>query len=193
MNAEQEKALYQIAEDQGGYFSIAQASSIGIRRNQIYRATGQGTIEKAYHGVYRLGLFPANRFEEIYAAMVSLGGNAVVGYETAFYIYDLSDIIPNEIHFILPRSSSRRRKHIRMHTAALPPEDITSFEGFQITTVSRTIIDILSTNGDFDQIRLAISQALDRGLTTHEKLIHQAKQRSEKITKLIIKLIDQKD
>ena len=193
MNAEQEKALYQIAEDRGGYFSIAQASSIGIRRNQIYRAIRQGTIEKAYHGVYRLVLFPASRFEEIYAAMVSLGENAVVGYETALYIYDLSDVIPNEIHFILPRSSSRRRNHIRMHTAALPPEDITSFEGFQITTVSRTIIDILSTHGDFDQIRLAVSQALDRGLTTHEKLIQQAKQRSEKTTKLILELIDQKD
>ena len=143
MNAEQEKTLYQIAEDQGGYFSIAQASSVGIRRNQIYRATNQGTIEKSYRGVYRLALFPASRFEEVYAAMVSLGDSAVVGYETALYIYELSDVIPNEIHFILPRSSSRRRKHIKMHTAALPPEDITSFEGFPITTVSRTIIDVL--------------------------------------------------
>jgi len=116
----------------------------------------------------------------------------VVGYETAIHIYELSDLIPNEIHFILPRSSSRRRKHIKMHTGTLPPEDVTSFEGFQITTVSRTIIDVLSTNMDFDQIVLAIQQALDRGLTNREKLIIQAKQRSGKITKLITELINQK-
>ena len=190
MNAENEKALYKIAEDQGGYFSIAQANSIGIRRNQIYRAVNQGTIERVYHGVYRLVLYPANQFEEIYAAVISIGDNAVVGYETAMYVYGLSDIIPANIHLIMPRSSSRRRKHVKMHTTKLDDEDITLYDGFRITTVARTIVDVFSAHADQDQVHLAITQAISQGMTTPEKLIYQAQKRSKNIRKEIKSLIN---
>lgn len=189
MNAEKEKALYKIAEDQGGYFSLSQAKAIGIRRNQIYRAVKQSTIERVYRGVYRLVLFPGNQFEEIYAAVVSVGDQAVVGYETALYVYDLSDIIPDDIHLIMPRSSSRRRKHIKMHTNKLDDQDITIYEGFRITTVARTIVDVLATHTDTDQVRMAISQAIAKGMTTREKLIVQAQKRSKNILCQIESLI----
>jgi predicted transcriptional regulator of viral defense system len=189
VNAEKEKALYKIAEDQGGYFSLSQAKAIGIRRNQIYRAVKQSTIERVYRGVYRLVLFPGNQFEEIYAAVVSVGDQAVVGYETALYVYDLSDIIPDDIHLIMPRSSSRRRKHIKMHTNKLDDQDITIYEGFRITTVARTIVDVLATHTDTDQVRMAISQAIAKGMTTREKLIVQAQKRSKNILCQIESLI----
>jgi len=190
MNAEKEKSLYKIAEDQGGYFSIAQANSIGIQRNQIYRAVDQGTIERVYHGVYRLVLFPANQFEEIYAAVVSMGNKAVVGYETALYVYGLSDIIPADIHLIMPRSSSRRRKHVKMHTTKLDDEDITSYDGLRITTVARTIVDVFFAHAEKDQVHLAIKQAISQGMTTREKLIYQAQKRSKNIHKEIKSLIN---
>jgi len=189
VNAEKEKALYKIAEDQGGYFSLSQVKAIGIRRNQIYRAVKQSTIERVYRGVYRLVLFPGNQFEEIYAAVVSVGDQAVVGYETALYVYDLSDIIPDDIHLIIPRSSSRRRKHIKMHTNKLDDQDITIYEGFRITTVARTIVDVLATHADTDQVRMAISQAIVKGMTTREKLIVQAQKRSKNILCQIESLI----
>ena len=181
MDAVKERALYHIAEDQGGYFSIAQANAVGIRRNQIYRAVKQSTIERVHHGIYRLTLFPASQFEEIYAAVVSMGDKAVVGYETALYIYGLSDIIPTDIHLIMPRSSSRRRKHVKMHTTKLSDEDITYYEGFRITTVARTIVDVLSKHADSDQVQMAISQAIAQGQTTRAKLIDQAQKRSKNI------------
>lgn len=179
MEAEQERALYRIAEDQGGYFSLSQVYDVGIRRSQIYRAVKQGTIERVLPGVYRLIMFPANQFEEIYAAFVSMGEQAVVGYETALYLYGLSDIIPSDIHLIMPRSSSRRRKHVKMHTNKLDQQEITYFEGFRITTVARTIIDVLASHADLDQVRMAITQAISQGLTTREKLVAQARKRSK--------------
>jgi predicted transcriptional regulator of viral defense system len=179
MEAEQERALYNIAKDQGGYFSLSQANTAGIRRNQIYRAERQGTIERAYPGVYRLALFPVGQFEEVFAALVSMGENAVVGFETALYIYGLSDIIPSNIHLIMPRSSSRRRSHVKMHTTKLDEQEITNFEGFQITTVERTIVDVLASHADLDQVQMAITQAISQGLTTQEKMVSQARKRSK--------------
>ena len=178
MEAKQEKALFDIAKDQGGYFSLSQANAADIRRNQVYRAVKQRIIEGSYPGVYRLSLFPASKFDEVFAALVSMGEKAVVGFETALYIYGLSDIIPFDIHLIMPRSSSRRRNHVKMHTCKLDEQDITSFEGFRITTVERTIIDVLASHADIDQIRMAIEQAIAQGLTTREKLIFRARKKS---------------
>ncbi|MEA3326270.1 MAG: type IV toxin-antitoxin system AbiEi family antitoxin domain-containing protein [Chloroflexota bacterium] len=165
MEAQQERALFNIVKDKGGYFSLSQASTAGIRRNQIYRAVKQGTIERVYPGVYRLSLFPVGKYEEVFAALVSMGENAVVGFETALYVYGLSDIIPSNIHLIVPRSSSRRRSHVKMHTNKLDEQEITSFEGFRITTVERTLVDVLASHADMEQVRMAIAQAIAQGLT----------------------------
>lgn len=182
--------LYSIAESQAGYFSITQAESVGIARQQIYQGVTTGKYWKADHGVYRFIEFPADRFEDLHRALLQAGEKAVVGFISALYVYDLSDLIPYQIHLILPRTSSRRRPEgIRMHTNKLQPEDITVWEGLRITTVARTICDCAFSNVEEHHIRMAIRQALQRGLTTKEKLLVQSKQRSKRIQTLIRKSI----
>jgi hypothetical protein len=69
-----------------------------------------------------------------------------------------------------------------MHTNQLDDQDITSFEGFRITTVARTLVDVLATHVSLDQVELAITQAISRGLTTPDELLIQAKKRSQRIS-----------
>jgi predicted transcriptional regulator of viral defense system len=191
MKQEKEYQLYQIAEDQAGYFSLAQAREIGLRRNQIYRELKRGKFEKAGWGIYRFVQFPASRFEETHVAVLSAGHNSVVGFQTALYVYDLSDIIPDEIHLILPSTSSRRRPGIRVHTIQLAPEDVTHFEGLPITTVDKTIIDCAFAYVDDGQIEMAIFQSLQRGMTTKQKLIEQAKNRPARVLELVSRFVDE--
>jgi predicted transcriptional regulator of viral defense system len=185
MKQEKEFQLYQIAEDQAGYFSLPQAQELGLQRSQIYREVKRGKILKSRTGVYRFRQFPASRFEEIHSAVLSAGQDAVVGFETALYVYDLSDNIPDEIHLILPPTSSRRRPGIRVHTTKLTPTDVTHFEGLPITTVPRTIVDCAFAHMDDAQIKLAVSQSLQRGITTKQKLITQSETRSVRVQELI--------
>lgn len=173
MKYDKEIKLYRIAEEQAGYFTLSQAKELDLRRSQIYRELKRNKFEKAAWGVYRFAQFPASRFEEIHAAVLSAGEEAVVGFQTALYIYELSDIIPDEIHLILPPTSSRRRPGIRVHTVKLEPDEVTFWEGFKITTVARTISDVARTYHDKTQIELAIHQALTRGLTTKKELMAQ--------------------
>jgi hypothetical protein len=77
-----------------------------------------------------------------------------------------------------------------MHTTKLDDEDITLYDGFRITTVARTIVDVLSAHADKDQMHLAITQAISQGMTTREKLIYQAQKRSKNILKEIESLIN---
>jgi predicted transcriptional regulator of viral defense system len=191
MKRETEFQLYQIAEDQAGYFTLAQARKIGLRKTQIYRELKRGKFEKANRGVYRFVQFPASQFEEIHIAVLSAGKNAVVGFQSALYVYDLSDMIPNEVHLILPFTSSRRRPDIRVHTIQLTPKDITEFEGLPITTVDKTIIDCAFAYVHDEQIRMAVSQSLRRGMTTKQKLIDQAKNRSARVQDLISRAVEE--
>jgi predicted transcriptional regulator of viral defense system len=185
MKLEKELELYQIAEDQAGYFSLQQARQLGLQRNQVYREIERGKFIKAGYGVYRFVQFPASNFEEIHRAVLSAGKNAVVGFQSALYVYELSDIIPDEIHLILPPTASRRRVGIRVHTTQLEPDDITSFEGLPITTVAKTIIDCAFANVGDEEVRLAILQSLRRGMTTREKLIQESKKRSARVQELV--------
>lgn len=185
MEQKKEFQLYQIAEDQAGYFSLSQAINTGLRRSQIYREIKRGKFEKSGWGVYRFVQFPASRFEGIHVAVLSAGQSAVVGFQTALYVYDLSDIIPDEIHLILSPTSSRRRPGIRVHTTRLNPGDVTHFEGLPITTVARTITDVALAHVSDNQVRIAIIQALRRGITTKQMLLKQAGRRSSMVQGLI--------
>ncbi|MDJ0753006.1 MAG: hypothetical protein QNJ45_05780 [Ardenticatenaceae bacterium] len=185
MKYEKEIQLYRIAEEQAGYFSLSQARGLNLQRGQIYRELKRDKFEKAAWGVYRFAQFPASRFEEVHVAVLSAGEDAIVGFQTALYIYDLSDIIPDEIHLILPRTSSRRRPGIRVHNVKLEPDDITLWEGFKMTTVARTIVDVARIYYDETQIELAIQQALVRGLTTKEKLEAQVARSINRVQLLI--------
>ena len=190
MNPSKEFSLYEIAEDQAGYFSLAQARELGLQRNQIYRELERGKFERAAWGVYRFVQFPASRFEAIHVAVLHAGEEAVVGFDTALYIYDLSDLIPDEIHLILPRTSSRRRTGIRMHTTSLEAEDITLWEGLPITTVARTIADVAGAHQAEDHIDLAIHQALRRGMTTRDKIQSQVARLSFQMRQRLIAIVE---
>lgn len=185
MKREKEFQLFQIAEDQAGYFSLSQARGIGLRRSQIYRERKRGKFVRADWGIYRFLQFPASRFEGIHVAVLNAGQRAVVGFKTALYVYELSDIIPDEIHLILPTTSSRRRPGIRVHTVRLEKDDITHFEGLPITTVARTIVDAAFAHISDEQIRMAIIQSLRRGMTTKLKLLQQADKRPVRVQDVI--------
>jgi predicted transcriptional regulator of viral defense system len=189
MNLNQQ--LFFIAEEQAGYFSLAQAKEVGIQRQQIYQGVKAGRFWRAAAGVYRFVQFPASRHEDLHIALLKAGKHAVVGFQSALYVYELSDLIPDEIHLILPRSSSRRRPGIRMHTTQIAKEDITKVDGLRITSVARTISDCAYAFVDEQQIRLAISQALQRGLTTRQQLIDQAMRRPNRVQALILSIIEE--
>lgn len=191
MNKNTEFQLYQIAEEQAGYFTLPQAREIGLQRNQIYRELKREKFQKAGWGVYRFRQFPSTKFEEVHKVVLNAGKKAVVGFQTALYIYELSDIIPDEIHLILPPNASRRREGIRVHTTQIEKKDIAYFEGFAITTVARTIVDCAFSHIEDEQIRLAIFQSLRRGITNQDALIEESKRRSKRVQELIKRIIEE--
>jgi len=177
--------LYEIAEEQAGYFTTSQSGALGFSRPLLTYHARVGKFTRFAHGVYRLTHFPSSPFEDLFIAWLRTGPDSVISHESALSIYGLSDIIPGEIHITVPRTASRRRKGIRLHTNRLNPEDITWREGLKVTTVTRTIADVATTGLAKEFVDQAIQEAMQRGLTDRDALLKMASLRGGRASRLI--------
>jgi predicted transcriptional regulator of viral defense system len=181
--------LYEIAESQAGYFRAAQARQAGFSWERLSDNVKTGRFQRVSRGVYRLTHFPSSPFEDLFVAWLRTGSNSVISHESALSVYELSDVLPGEVHVIIPRTASRRRPGIRLHTNRLEPDEITMREGLPITTVARTIADVARSGMAEEHIRQAIQGALQRGLTTGEDLLLQAARHGGRAAQLILQTL----
>jgi predicted transcriptional regulator of viral defense system len=137
------------------------------------------------HGIYRLTQFPSSSFEDLFVAWLRCGPKAVISHESALAVYDLSDVLPGGVHVTVPRTASRRRKGIRLHTNRLWPANVVKREGFSVTSVPRTIADVAKSGLSEDHVARAIQEALQRGLTTPQALLAEARRRGGRAARLI--------
>jgi predicted transcriptional regulator of viral defense system len=178
-------SLYEIAENQAGYFTASQAREVGFSWERLSSNAKKGLFLRVARGVYRLARFPGSTYEDLFVAWLRTGRNAVISHESALSVYELTDVLPNEIHVIVPRTSSRRRKGIRQHTNQLAPDEITHREGLPVTTVTRTIADVSISGLAEEQIQKAVREVLQRGLTSRDELLCQADRRGGRAKRII--------
>lgn len=183
--------LYQVAEQQAGYFTAGQAESTGIDRSTLrHHARPGGRFERVRRGLYRLRHFPSSPHEHVVAAWLPLKATgAVVSHESALELYGLSDVIPSAVHVSVPRTKRgvRPRSGVRIHTieGQLGTDDLRTIDGVPVTSPERTLVDALEDGSPPEQIELAVRQAVDRGLTTPRRLREMVKGRSARTRRII--------
>jgi predicted transcriptional regulator of viral defense system len=183
-------SLYDIAENQAGYFTSAQARNVGYSWERLSNLTKANRFARIESGVYRLNNFPNYPNEDLFIAILKSGPEATLSHETALAVYELSDMMPGVIHINIPKNRSRRRKHIKYHNLKINKSDITRYQGLPITTVERAILDVLKSGVDIPQIERAIAEALERGLTTRERLSAQSKNKSHAVQKKLDQILE---
>jgi predicted transcriptional regulator of viral defense system len=183
------QALYAIAEAHAGYFTSPEAASSGIGSQLLSHHVRSGTFQRAARGIYRLARFPASRFEDLVVAWLRAGPRSAISHASALAVYGLADIVPGQIHVTMPRSGSRRRKGLKLHTGKLPESSVIWREGMCVTTVARTICDLAYAGFPEDQLLQAVHQAIAGGLTDRESLAAEAQRRGRRVARLIDRLL----
>jgi predicted transcriptional regulator of viral defense system len=178
-------ALYQLAKPQAGYFTARQAAKAGFSWERLTDYSKNRRFQRVAHGIYRLARFPSSRFEDLFVGWLKCGRKSAISLESALALYDLSDVLPGEVHVTVPRTASRRRKGIRLHTNRLRPADVIKREGLPVTSVPRTIADVARAGLSEDHVAHAIKEALQRGLTTRQALLAEARRRAGRAARLI--------
>jgi len=181
--------LYRIAESQGGYFATWQAHQAGFSDERLSYYAKNGLFSRIRRGIYRLTRFPMSPFEDLIVACLRTGPDSAISHESALTLYDLTDIIPSKVHVTVPRTASRRRNGIRLHTSRITPTEITTRDGLPVTTVTRTIADVARSGLPEEHIRQAIEEALDRGLSNARALREAAERYGGRARRLILKTL----
>ncbi len=189
--------LFQIASQQGGYFTATQARQAGFTRYLIRHHVRHGRFERIRRGLYRLHQYVPSPDDHIIEAFLSAGPRAVVSHESALSLHRLSDVVPATVHLTVPRTHRyvKRRvpEGVTIHTTARSVRrgDFVPRGPLRVTAPARSVIDAAEAGTAPEQIALAVRQALDRGLTTPKQLLILAAERSRRVADLVRHVIEE--
>jgi hypothetical protein len=174
--------LFDLAEQQQGYFTTKQAKAAGFAENTHPYHVQAGNWIREHRGIYRLSLFPATDRPDL--ALWSLWSKnrkeeveGVYSHQTAISLHELSDLNPARLHMTVPinfRRNSEIPGVLVLHHGDLTEGDVQSGPGYRYTKPLRTILDLIDANTvERNFIRQAIRQAFQRGLI-HRQQIQRA-------------------
>ena len=163
--------LVALAEENDGLVTAEQAREAGFTDSVLARLAQRQRIERTARGVYRIPYFPPGRFSQYREAVLWARANrgphdVALSRATALVVYGISDANPSAIHITVPKSARLRRqkpKGVVVHREDLTPEDVVVQEGIPVTTIGRTVTDLLRSGGRIDLVRQAISDARREG------------------------------
>ncbi len=171
--------LFDLAQQQQGFFTTKQAKAAGFAENTHPYHVQAGNWIREHRGIYRLAQFPLsdrpdlilwslwsrNRREEI---------EGVFSHQTALSLHELSDLNPAKLHMTVPthfRRNSDIPGIVVLHHANLPTSEVLVGPGYKYTRPLRTILDLVEAGAvERTFIRQALRQAVDRGLIIRREL-----------------------
>jgi hypothetical protein len=146
------------AGSRDGVASRQELLALGLGSGAIESHLANGQLHVIHQGVYAVGHKALSRKGYLRAALLACGEAAVLSHRTAG---DLSAISPTSSPLIEITGPTRRRggKGIRYCQSTLHPDDITELDGFPITSIPRTLLDLA---GVVDRPRL--ERAVERAV-----------------------------
>ena len=166
--------LAALAEDNDGLVTAEQARAEGFTDSVLARLVQRKRIERIARGVYRIPYFSPGQFSQYREAVLWAKANrgpkrVALSHETALAVCGISDANPASIHLTVPVTARLRRrtpKGVVVHHGDLGPADVSIQEGIPITTIDRTISDLLQSGGRTDLLKQAVSDARREGYIT---------------------------
>lgn len=179
-------AIEELAASQWGLFTTAQAAHYGVQRNQISRLVEKRRAELLCYGVYRMTSGDETADAEIKAAWLSIypkafvaermkktPRDAVAAGRTAAFMHNFGDFYASPYTFIVSKRKQTTRDDMKYLLWELDEQDITFVHGLPVTTIERTIADLVRLHEDPEHLNTVIVDATRKGLNIDiERLAH---------------------
>jgi predicted transcriptional regulator of viral defense system len=177
-------ALGEISAGQWGMLTATQARARGINRSNLAHREGDGRLERLAHGVYRQAGSPSLPLNDLRAAWLSTNPaklahertadpDVIVGSAAGALVHRIGGIDPLPYRLITRDRRQTQRQEITYSQRPVRGEDVTVRDGLPVTTVERTIADLLRDYGDISLVADALRDAtrmdreLDEGRLAH--------------------------
>lgn len=175
--------LEQLTAAQWGLVTAAQAARAGVSRVQLSRLVTGGHLERVLNGIYRSSATPQDRAQDVQAAWLTSdpartaaeriadgAAGVVVGGATAAYLHEIGDLQPEPIELYAPDRRQTERPGIRYRIRALDEADVTLVDGLPVTSVERTLADLIRDRYDLSLVADALRDAVQRGALDLDRL-----------------------
>ena len=165
--------LYALAETQGGYFTSADAKSLGYDYPHQHFHVKQGNWVRVDRGVYRLKRFPSANHEDLIRWWLWSRKKGAISRESAAAVYELGDVLPAKTHLTVPPDFRKKAAAgVVLHKALLGEKDVEMREGFRVTTPLRTILDLARGHLDQERLTAVTKDAMRKGLLDRRTLLN---------------------
>ena len=164
------RQLFNLAVGQGGYFTAAQAKTIGYSYQAQAHHVGAANWLRVDRGLFRLAEWVPDRHDDLARWTLWSRARGVVSHETALSVHGVGEFESARLHLTVPPGFTMTDDALVLHHARLPETDVLDRSGFRVTTPTRSIIDVAADSPDEDQLARAIDEALHEGLLTIRNL-----------------------
>ncbi len=162
--------LQRLAFGQSGYFSAAQALTLGYSYQAQKYHVDHGNWLRIDRGLFRLPDWPAGTCDPYVRWTIWSGGRGVVSHESALSVHELSDLDPRHIHLTVPPEFRMHDDAVVIHLNEIDDNDIEQRAGFRLTTPLRTIVDVAQSDTSQEHIDRAVADALEKGVASRRLL-----------------------
>ena len=164
--------LADLAAEQWGLVTTAQARSLGVSAQAVARLADQGTLERLTHGVYRVSGAPPEPLDELRAAWLILdpgrrsserlrdSSPPMISHRSAALLHGLGDLDADEHEFTAATRKQSRRTDVRLHRSHVGRDDWTVVDGLPVTSVLRTVSDLAAARIDGGHLASVVRDAL---------------------------------
>ncbi len=167
------RLLAELSAGQWGLFTAAQAADRGVSRVTLTRLVNAAQVVRLAHGVYRDAGVPPDQFEDLRAAWLSIyprlraeerlqpGSleSTPASGSSAATLHGIGDQYVGRFEFTTPIRRQSQRPELRYRLRELDPVDLTLKVGLPVTTLERTIADLVEERYDLSTVAAAVRDA----------------------------------
>jgi very-short-patch-repair endonuclease/predicted transcriptional regulator of viral defense system len=142
-----EPLLVAVAAAQCGVFSRVQALAAGYTDRRIRYLLATGSWLRCAQGIFRISGTPLTFDASAWIATLAAGVGAVLSHRIAGKLHSVEDT-PPVVRFDVSVPPTRRPRNVpraNIHRIRLCADDVTSCQGFPVTSIPRTLIDLART------------------------------------------------
>lgn len=183
--------LEEAASSQHGYVTRAQARSLNVSDVDLVRLSERGDLKRVDHGVYKFRGAADLRWEQVWVRWLRLkpddlafhrtrNPTELVAGRTAAWVYELGDLDPEPVEFIVGERHQTRRQDVRFRREPIARSDWEIHEGLPITRPKKIVSDLLHQHVDIGHIEDIATAAIRRGRLTKQDLLESVTQLAER-------------
>ena len=165
-----EHAIARIARRQDNVITGDQLRAAGLGRGAIAHRLKARTMQRMHQNVYLLGPAPPTPMARARAAALACGDDAVVSHRSAACLFGLLPDFAGDVEITVAGRNPGDHPGIKLHRVkTLPKQDVTKVNGFNVTSIARTICDLAATESAH-ATEQAFQEALYREIVTVKAL-----------------------